>query len=109
MKKSVQALALMMALKIRPREIGLHLEPTKLAADGGVDTLLTKLEEFGKEEYVDEPFPTWLNFSTFHCADGMTMNQYVVEHDHIASEACSHKLEVPDAVHAYILLSKMQD
>ena len=86
-------------------DIGLQINPEKLEVEKEVDVLLTKRDAFFKKEDVDEAFDAWLNFPTFHRTEGMTMEQYIVKHDHGASVASKYKLEVPDAVHAYIRLS----
>ena len=105
LKEELKALAIVMALEGRPRDIGLQIDPEKLETRTGVKLLLDKLDECYKQEDADEAFNAWLKFSTMRRQEGMSMEQFLVEHDHAASEAESHKLTVPDAVEAYILLS----
>ena len=102
-KAELQALAILMSLNGRPRDIGLQIEPTRLENADGLNFLLKKLDSYYKKDAVDETFSAWMKLASLKRTEGMSMEEYIVEHDFESSEARSPKVSVPDAVSAYIL------
>ncbi|XP_078490921.1 uncharacterized protein LOC144747058 [Ciona intestinalis] len=105
-KKSEQAIIVnLYALEghVKAQRAISSLSTEELHCDGGLDILLNKLDEAFKTEKVDEAYSAYVRFNTFS-RSSLSINNYILEFEHLYSKICSHGMELSDAVLAFKLM-----
>ncbi|XP_078481410.1 uncharacterized protein LOC100184952 [Ciona intestinalis] len=105
-KKSEQAIlinlyALEGHVKAQRAISGLAIE--ELHSDDGMNILLAKLDETFKSETVDEAYNAYVNFNRFS-RSSMSVNDFILQFEHLYSKMCSHGMELSDAILAFKLM-----
>ena len=80
------------------------LKATDLHNDDGLQTLIAKLDIVFKSEKVDEAYEAYSKFISFQKSDNVSMNDYIVEYEHLYIKMSEHDMKLPDTILAFKLL-----
>ena len=99
-----QALAIVLNLSGKARQLALQVPVNELDCDNGVDNLLKKLDECFKREEVDCAYEAYFLFEKFKRSQDMSVSAYILEFERLYNKAKQYNMTLPDAVLAFKLL-----
>ena len=99
-----KALAIVLSLSGRARQIALQIPVEQLDNENEVDTLSAKLDDSFKREEVDCAYEAYANFEKFSRRNDLSMSSYILEFEQLHEKAKSYKMALPDTILAFKLL-----
>ena len=102
--KKKQALAIILSLSGRPKQLALQCPTESFKVDDGVDILLAELDKTFKREEADCAYESFSRFEKFTKSSDHSMSAYIIEFERLYNKAKQYKMCVPDAILAYKLL-----
>ena len=75
-----------------------ELTATDLNNDDGIDILFQKLDRVFESERIDEAYNVYSNFIRFQKLDEMSMNDYIIEYEHLYYKMTQYDMKLPDTV-----------
>ena len=81
-----------------------ELAASNLNIDTGLKLLLDKLDLTFKADKVDDAYSTYSNFNGFVKKEGLSMNDYILEFEHLYCKMTEHDMKLPDTILAFKLL-----
>ena len=81
-----------------------ELTVSNLNVDTGLKLLLDKLDLTFKAEKVDYAYSANSNFNVFVKKEGLSMNDYILEFEHLYCKIAEHHMKLPDTILAFKLL-----
>ena len=81
-----------------------ELTASNLNVDTGLKLLLDKLDLTFGAENVDYAYIAYFNFNVFVKKEGLSMNDYILEFEHIYYKMVEHDMKLPETILAFKLL-----
>ena len=81
-----------------------ELTASNLNVDTGLKLLLDKLDLTFKAEKVDDACSAYSNFNVFVKKEEISMNDYILEFEHLYYKMAEHDMKLPDTILAFKLL-----
>ena len=100
-----QGPAVYLALKGRARDAVRWLTAKDLAVDGGVNLITDKLDEVFLSDETTRAYCAFKDFVMYRRESGDNFSKFIVEFERRYRDICRFKLELPEGVRAFFLLS----
>ena len=105
-KKEQAIVVLLEALdeNIKAKKVVSELTASNLNVDTGLKLLLDKLDLTFKAEKVDDAYSAYSNFNVFVKKEEISMNDYILEFEHLYYKMAQHDMKLPDTTLVFKLL-----
>lgn len=105
LEKPKQALAIHLSLEGRARIASSEISADVLNSDDGVKVLINKLDGIFLADAGRRQFAAFHDLYNFRRADGVEVDRFISDFEHIYHKFSQQKMELPDSVKAFMLLA----
>ena len=102
--KTKQGPVVALSLEGKYREVAMELTATELNAEGGLDALLTKLDDAFKMDSALEAFEMYAKFESLQREPNKSIGDFIIEFERSYNLAEKHGMKLNDSVKAYKVL-----
>ena len=75
-----------------------ELTAAELNVENGLNFLLEKLNKVFQEETIDEAYNVYSSFINLSKRDGISINEYIIEFEHLNNRMIQHQMKLPNTV-----------
>ena len=75
-----------------------ELTAAELNVENGLNFLLEKLNKVFQEETKDEAYNVYSSFINLSKRDGISINEYIIEFEHLNNRMIQHQMKLPNTV-----------
>lgn len=104
--KSKQALAIVLCLSGKPKQVALELKTEDLNKENGTETLLTALDTVYKKGEKERAYEAYSNFENIERTVDMSIGDYIILFERQYNKCKGFNMKLPDEVLSFKLLDK---
>ena len=92
----------------RAREEVRDLKPVDIGKETGLDEIIVKLDAVYLKDENTRAYVAFKEFYEFKRASGENFSEFIIKYEHLYHKLTQYKMDLPEGVQAFFLLSMLQ-